>query len=83
MNPLSLISVLLVASAAVPIWSRALNEVDACHGKKIYIMDLGMFAAQTGAPTCDVTKVGPPDRASANRKNKLLYSVLNFCILHV
>lgn len=56
MNAISLISIALLACGAVPILSRAINEVDACHGKKIYIMDLGMFAAQNGMPSCDVTK---------------------------
>jgi len=56
MKTLWLVLVALVSSAAVPIWSRALNDIDACNGKKIYIMDLGMFAAEHGMPTCDVLK---------------------------
>lgn len=56
MNAIFLISIALLASGAVPILSSAINEVDACHGKKIYILDLGMFAAQNGVPSCDVSK---------------------------
>ena len=48
--------VVILASAAVPIWSRALNDVDACESKKIYILDLGMYGADNGMPSCDVTK---------------------------
>ena len=51
----------ILASAAVPIWSRALNDVDACENKKIYIMDLGMYAGENGAPSCDVTKASTAD----------------------
>lgn len=50
------ICIAVLAAAAVPIWSRALNDIEACENKSIYIMDLGMFAAQHGVPQCDVTK---------------------------
>lgn len=56
MKTLWFICVALVTSLAVPIWSRALNDVEACTGKSIYILDLSMFAADHGMPTCDVMK---------------------------
>ena len=56
MKTLCFICVALVTSLAVPIWSRALNDVEACTGKSIYILDLSMFAADHGMPTCDVMK---------------------------
>ena len=57
MKTLWVICAALVTSLAVPIWSRALNDVDACTGKSIYILDLATFAADHGMPTCDVMKV--------------------------
>ncbi len=59
MKTLWVICAALVTSLAVPIWSRALNDVDACNGKSIYILDLQMFAADNNMPTCDVMKASP------------------------
>jgi hypothetical protein len=47
----------LLAIVAVPIWSKALNDIDACTNRKIYVLDLAVYAAQNSVPTCDVTKV--------------------------
>lgn len=35
--------------------TMAANEIGACEGKSIYIMDLGMFAAEHGIPQCSPT----------------------------
>ena len=47
----------LLAFAAVPIWSKALNDIDACTNRKIYVLDLAVYAAENHHPTCDVMKV--------------------------
>ena len=45
---------LLLLTAAACLWQEtwAANEISTCEGKSIYIMDLGMFAAQHGLPQC-------------------------------
>ena len=45
---------LLLLTAAACLWHEtwAANEISTCEGKSIYIMDLGMFAAQHGLPQC-------------------------------
>ena len=50
----------LLAIVAVPIWSKALNDIDACTNRKIYVLDLAVFAAENNVPTCDLTKVLRP-----------------------
>ena len=46
---------LLLAAACLCCQAIAMNEVPACEGKTIYIMDLGMFAAEHGIPPCSYT----------------------------
>ena len=49
--------VFLLAIAAVPIWSKALNDIDACTNRKIYVLDLAIYATENNSPTCNVTTV--------------------------
>ncbi len=35
--------------------TTAANEIGACEGKSIYIMDLGIFAEEHGIPQCSYT----------------------------
>ena len=53
MRVLSLLFLSLSANAA----KAPLGEVKACAGKKIYIMDIGMFAKETGVPVCNLATV--------------------------
>ena len=46
---------LLLAAACLCCPATAMNEVPACEGKTIYIMDLVMFAAEHGIPPCSYT----------------------------
>lgn len=34
------------------------GKLEACAGKKIYIMDIGMFAKENGVPPCNLATVG-------------------------
>ena len=47
--------VLLLAAACLCCQAIAMNEVPACDGKSIYIMDLGMFASEHKIPPCSYT----------------------------
>ena len=38
----------------------ALGKLQACAGKKIYIMDIGIFAKEAGVPACNLATVGFP-----------------------
>ena len=46
---------LSLAAAWVCQLTMAANEIGACEGKSIYIMDLGMFAEEQGIPQCSYT----------------------------
>ena len=46
---------LSLAAAWVCPLTMAVNEIGACEGKSIYIMDLGTFAAEHGIPQCSYT----------------------------
>ena len=75
MKTLWFICVALVTSLAVPIWSRALNDVEACTGKSIYVLDLSIFAADHGMPTCDIKKASCSRPPCISRECKKLSSV--------
>ena len=51
---LSLLLLALSADGA----KTAPGKVEACAGKKIYIMDISMFAKETGVPLCNLATVG-------------------------
>jgi hypothetical protein len=48
---------LAFAAAADTARSAASGKLDACAGKKIYIMDIGMFAKENGVPPCNLATV--------------------------
>ena len=53
---LSLLLLTLGADGA----KTALGKLQACAGKKIYIMDIGIFAKEAGVPACNLATVGFP-----------------------
>lgn len=52
-----LILVTLLAKCVLSAHGRPTNRVDACTGKSIAVMDLNVFASQSGFPTCKINKV--------------------------
>ncbi|CAK0784428.1 hypothetical protein CVIRNUC_007632 [Coccomyxa viridis] len=48
---------LLTAAACLRHGTWAANEISTCEGKSIYVMDLGMFAAQHDLPQCSQADV--------------------------
>ena len=50
---LSLLFLVVLADAA----KSTPGKLEACAGKKIYIMDIGMFAKENGVPPCNLATV--------------------------
>ena len=45
------------------------GKVAECAGKKIYIMDISMFAKETGVPLCNLATVGILANVSSGADN--------------
>ena len=56
---------LFLAAAWACQLTMAANEIGACEGKSVYIMDLGMFAVEHGIPQCSYTVCPSHDSAFA------------------
>ena len=66
---------LALASAGEAKGAGAAGKLDACKGKKIYIMDIAMFAKDNGVPICNLATVRQ-SRALMWRAFRLLYGQL-------
>ena len=55
MLPTQEVLLLSLAAAWVCQLAMAVNEIGACEGKSIYILDLGVFAEEHGIPQCSYT----------------------------